>query len=185
MSNNVWFTSDPHFGHANVIKYCDRPFATSDEMDEAIIENWNTVVQPGDRVYLLGDVGFMKPGPLNALLYRLKGQKFLIRGNHDREATLKEISHHFVWVKEYFELKHEKQKIVLSHYPFLTWNGCHRGSWHLHGHCHGTLPAAVNEYARRLDVGVDCHGFMPISFAQVKRILEKREYRPVDHHTER
>lgn len=183
-SNRVWFTSDLHFGHKNVIKYSNRPFANVDEMDEAIVENWNKRVQPGDRVYLLGDVSFRESKKTNELLHRLKGEIFLIMGNHDEKRSYV-ASPRFVWVKDYFYLRYGEHKIILSHYPFLTWRGCHRGTFHLHGHCHGSLNPEFNKYARRMDVGVDCTNYAPISFEEVKEILEKREFRPVDHHDER
>lgn len=178
----VWFTSDLHLGHANVIKYCKRPFKDADEMDETLVRNWNSVVRPGDRVYVLGDLCFHKPEKAKQTIGRLMGNIYLIAGNHDRDGMLKACGDRFIWIKDYFELKHEGQKVILSHYPFLTWNGCHRGTWHLHGHCHGSLPEDVSRYARRLDVGVDCHDFMPVSFEDVKGILEKKEFRPIDHH---
>ena len=177
---NVWFTSDPHFGHSNIIKYCERPFSNVKEMDETLVRNWNAVVQPNDHVYLLGDVCFLRPDAAKKLLSRLLGRIHLVRGNHDKERFLTECSGRFEWIKDYFELTHEKQKIIMSHFPFLTWNKSHHGSWSLHGHCHGNLPD--DPHARRIDVGVDCHNFAPISFHEVKRIMAKKTFKPVDHH---
>ena len=78
---DIWVTSDTHFNHNNIIKYCDRPFADADEMNEALIENWNSVVKDGDIVYHLGDV--YMGGKIEPILRRLKGRKRLILGNHD------------------------------------------------------------------------------------------------------
>lgn len=181
----VWFTSDLHFGHARVIEFCKRPYTTVQEMNEALVRNWNSVVRPGDRVYVLGDLTFQRPEEAKKTLARLMGQVYLIAGNHDREGTLKVCADRFVWIKDYFELKVDEQRIIMSHYPFLTWNGCHKGSWHLHGHCHGSLPAEYNTYARRLDVGVDVHDYFPVDFDTVKQLLAKKEFRPVDHHGKR
>jgi calcineurin-like phosphoesterase family protein len=77
---DIWVVSDTHFGHDNIIKYCDRPFANATEMDEALIENWNSVVKDGDIVYHLGDVYFSEG---HKALPKLKGRKRLILGNHD------------------------------------------------------------------------------------------------------
>lgn len=188
--SNIWFISDTHFGHANVIKYCDRPFSSADEMDEAIVTNWNSVVRKGDLVYHLGDVCFLKPDRARSLLDRLSGQIFLVKGNHDREQVLKACASRFVWVRDYHELTVSAsrgpfltigdQKIVLCHFPFMTWNKSHRGSWHLHGHCHGNLPDDPG--ALRIDVGVDCHGFMPVSLDRVRELMSLKTFEPVDHH---
>jgi calcineurin-like phosphoesterase family protein len=177
---NVWFTSDPHFGHANIIKYCERPFSDIQEMNETLVRNWNAMVRPNDRVYLLGDVCFLRPDDAKRLLSRLMGRIYLVKGNHDKEQFLSECSGRFEWVKDYFELTHEKQKIIMSHFPFLTWNKSHHGSWSLHGHCHGNLPD--DPHALRIDVGVDCHDFRPISFNEIKKIMAKKTFKPVDHH---
>jgi len=80
MPRDIWVTSDTHFNHDNIIKYCDRPFANADEMNEALIENWNSVVKEGDIVYHLGDVYMTGNGHL---LKKLNGRKRLILGNHD------------------------------------------------------------------------------------------------------
>lgn len=149
-------------------------------MNEALINNWNSVVKPGDRVYHLGDVCFMQPEDSKRLLARLNGQIFLIKGNHDRDNFLTKCHDAFVWVKDYFELYVGKQKIILSHYPFMTWNKSHHGSWHLHGHCHGSLPD--DSHALRIDVGVDCHGYRPISFDEIGTLMSKKSFKPIDHH---
>ena len=178
--DNVWFTSDTHFGHVNIIKYCDRPFESIELMNETIVSNWNAIVRPGDRVYHLGDVCFMQPYEAGKLLSRLNGQIYLVKGNDDKERFLSSCSKRFVWVKDYFELSVGKQKIVLSHFPFLAWNKSHHGSWSLHGHCHGNLPD--DPYALRIDVGVDCHGFKPVPFDQITELMALKTFKPVDHH---
>ena len=94
---SLFFTSDTHFGHTNIIKYCKRPFLLdpsrgfvdrnldTDEMDEALIKNWNSVVQPSDTLYHIGDLAFYKDQRKTMnLLRRLNGNKVLIRGNHDK-----------------------------------------------------------------------------------------------------
>ena len=80
---DIFVISDTHFGHANIIKYCDRPFADIDEMDEIMIQRWNSVVKPGDKVYHLGDVYMGDGDRFLKKFARLSGKKRLILGNHD------------------------------------------------------------------------------------------------------
>ena len=140
-------------------------------------------MQPGDIVYHLGDVAFYrKQVQVEALLSRLHGQKFLIRGNHDHKAVRK--AKGWAQVVDYKEVTVEidglKQHIVLFHYPMRTWNGAHHGTWALHGHCHGTLQENLG--ARTFDVGVDCWNYAPISLGEVAAKMENHTYEVVDHH---
>ena len=80
--NMIYFTADTHFGHENVIRFCSRPFSCAAEMDEALIENWNSRVKGNDTVYVLGDM-FFRSVNFEEILKRLKGKKRLIVGNHD------------------------------------------------------------------------------------------------------
>lgn len=184
--SRIWFTSDTHWGHANIVRYDGRPFTSIEEHDEALIERWNACVQSGDVVYHLGDVAFYKRvEQVEALLARLNGQKHHLYGNHDRDAVCRAKG----WASQehYRELKidlggERRQKIVLCHYPLMTWNGAHHGSWHLHGHCHGTLRGPATT---RLDVGVPCHGYRPVSIESVQAIMASRTYLVVDQHQDR
>lgn len=168
---DIWFTSDTHFNHENIIKYCDRPFSCLEEMEGAMFENWNSVVKRGDLVYHLGDfaITWGKRGSERVLdiLSRLNGCKHLIRGNHDR----KEIYKSSLWdsVDFYKEIKPAGRKIVLCHYSMRVWNQCHRGSWMLFGHSHGALlPEGLS-----MDVGVDSNNFSPISLDTVSSIIKR------------
>lgn len=176
---NIWFTADTHFGHKNIIKYTKRPYASTTEMDEALILNWNSVVGPEDDVYHLGDVALCSPERLSDILYRLNGRIHLIVGNHENSALA--LSDRFVWVKDYHELvvpdpsaHRGKRLIVLLHYAMRVWNASHHGSWQLYGHSHGTLPD--DPAALSFDAGVDCHGYKPISYAEVKAIMAKKNW---------
>ena len=175
----IWFTADTHFGHANIIKYVNRPFAHADEMDEAMMQVWNNTVQTGDTVYVLGDFSFHDVRKTNWILNRLKGNRLLIKGNHDSRKNLKK-TYGWGWVKDYYELKHEGKLVVLSHYPFQVWRDSHRGSWHLHGHSHGTLPSK----GKRMDVGVDALGFskLLISFEEVEIEMSTIKEYLADYH---
>ncbi len=176
-----WWTADPHLGHANIIKHCDRPFKDVDEMDRRLIENWNSIVSDDDTVYLLGDVALGSANKILRYLGQLNGKIHLIAGNHDKAVLKGTCAARFESISTLLEIwAGEKQKIVMCHYPMLTWNKSNRGAWQLHGHCHGTL--TVTSDAKRLDVGVDCHEFKPISFDRIKRIMARKTFKPVDHH---
>lgn len=173
-----WYTSDTHFGHANVIRYSERPFQSVDEMDEAIIANWNRVVQPNHDVYHLGDFAFSK-NP-DRYLSRLNGRKHLIIGNHDSEITLK--STYWESVQPYLEVNENKLKIILSHYAMRVWNKSHYGAIMLYGHSHGSLPGSDQS----LDVGVDCWNYYPISLEHIQnRLATLPRYKNDDHHQPR
>lgn len=152
-----FFTADHHFGHANIIKYCNRPFDTVEEMDEVLIQRWNEVVRGQDVVIYAGDFT-LRNSYAQELIDRLKGNKIFLKGNHDK------------WIKQKRYIYHKKIKdhhVAVAHYPMESWqNSCH-GSWHLHGHCHGTMRVIPN----RLDVGVDCHNFYPVAFSQLDGLL--------------
>lgn len=182
---NNWFTSDLHFGHANIIQYCNRPYATVEEMDRALIDNWNSRVQPSDTVYVIGDVSFHRDrAKTKSLLGQLKGQINLVLGNHDTSLD-GDLLARFGWVKDLYTLKVDdpvahgnKQRIVLCHYAFRVWDQSHRGAWSLHGHSHGMLPDDPKLLS--IDVGVDCHNYFPISYAEVKAIMAKKTWKPFD-----
>lgn len=195
--SDVFFTADTHFGHAGIARYCSRsrgqfvldanPLADGavdvDAMDDAIIAEWNSIVGPHDHVYHLGDFSFRGAGPTTALIRRLRGRIHLVRGNHDRLSAGNEAL--FASVSDaYREIKVDGHRVVLCHYPLLTWNRAHRGAWHLHGHSHGSLRAPVTT---RLDVGIDsAHtlfgALRPFSWFDVREILSKRVYGVLDHH---
>lgn len=189
----VWFTSDTHFGHGNVIKYSNRPFASVEEMEYELIRRWNEVVKPGDTIYHLGDVAFIsKPEPLVKIISQLKGQKHLVLGNHDNEKLFRspEVARHWQTISHYKEIKVSdpemdlgRKRIVLLHYAMKVWNQRHYGAWQLYGHSHGTLPDPKDSL--QLDVGVDCHNYYPISYEQVKVLMAEKHNTVVDHHDDR
>lgn len=177
----IWFTSDTHFGHKNIIQYTQRPFESVEEMDETMIERWNERVAPNDSVYHLGDVGLCPAPQLKEILDRLNGSIFLITGNHEKSAL--ECKRRFEWIKDYYELRvadpdadNGRQKIMLMHYAMRVWNGSHRGNFHLYGHSHGSLPD--DPTMRSFDIGVDCHNFYPLSYEEVKAIMMKKNWTP-------
>jgi calcineurin-like phosphoesterase family protein len=168
-----WFTSDTHFGHANALKF-GRPFSTMEEMDETMIAHWNTAIGVDDEVWHLGD--FAWPKKPDRYLERLRGKLHLVIGNHDH----KESRTHPRWqsAQHFVELKTEKGAIVLCHYALEVWNKSHYGVPHFHGHSHGNLRAR----GRRLDVGVDPHGFAPLSEEKALELALSHEPWTPDHH---
>lgn len=126
--SEVFVISDTHFGHTNIIKYCNRPFNSVEEMDEALIENWNSVVGSQDKVYHLGDVTLS--AKKLAILDRLKGNKVLIRGNHDI-FRLKQYTPYFKDVRA----THEIGGYILSHIPVHD-SQKYRYKGNIHGHTH-------------------------------------------------
>jgi calcineurin-like phosphoesterase family protein len=131
-------------------------------MDEAMIENWNKLVKPNDFIYHLGDFGF---GDCLSIFRRLRGRKYLIKGNHDRNPTLK---FDWTWVKDTAMITVNNEYIWLSHYAHRSWNRSFHGSWHLFGHAHGKL----GPYAGSMDIGVDGHDFKPWNFDELAPIIE-------------
>ncbi|MFY0630156.1 MAG: metallophosphoesterase family protein [Flavobacteriaceae bacterium] len=179
--SKIYFTSDHHFGHKNIIKFSGRPFKNVNEMDEVLIQRWNEKVNPEDEVYHLGDVGLSSSGKLRKILDRLNGKIYLINGNHEKSAQ--DCHTRFEWIKDYYELvvkddefERGEQLIVLFHYSMREWNASHWGTYHLYGHSHGTL--SDDPTSRSFDIGVDCHNFYPLSYEEVKAIMKTKNWRP-------
>ena len=165
----IWFTSDTHFGHLNIMKYCKRPFKSIEEHDEELIRRWNERVKPNDTVYHLGDFAWFGPLKCDEYLSRLNGFKHLILGNHDRMQRMRKT---IGWesIQPYLEIKIDNQQaVMLFHYRMVVWNKKHYGSWALHGHSHGTLPLS-GDYT--LDVGVDCWDYYPISVEIIREAFK-------------
>ena len=175
-----WFIADTHLGHFNILRFCNRPFKTIEEHDETIINNWNSVVRPDDTVYHLGDFAFRSARDPNQYAKRLNGKKFLILGNHDKHLPDKEftiLGHYHVLKQAVFGRNSDDPPlIVLCHYPFSSWASAFHGSYHLFGHVHGRS-AAYDTNSLRLDVGVDCHHFYPISYDEVKVLMKAKNWR--------
>lgn len=162
--NKIWFTSDSHFGHRNVIEHDKRPFkaancscvpatdtkhryvcqACVDEMDRILIDKWNSQVNKNDTVWHLGDLCFRSKMPADWYIKRLNGRINIVWGNHDdsREAAFKYRDLFTSW-QDYKYLKINGQKITLFHYKCEVWRSSGRGSWHLYGHSHGNIKPKV------------------------------------------
>lgn len=183
-----FFTSDTHFGHPNILRYSNRPFQDIGDHDRQLTERWNRVVHPADTVYHLGDFCLGKPERAIELARSLHGHKHLILGNHDRHLEKNKdflACFESVGVLKTIKIPDEtlpgrNQLIVLCHYAMLVWDRSHYGVWQLHGHSHGSLPE--DPHALRLDVGVDCHGYRPVGYEQIRTLMGTKSFRPVDHH---
>ena len=159
----IWFTSDTHFGHNNIIYYDKRPFKTIAEHDRELITRWNSVVSLDDEVYHLGDFCLHRSREIvDSILSQLNGIKMLVKGNHDSKAVTK--SPHWLFVTHYHEMVVDNQHICLQHYRKMKWNKDNEGSWMLHGHSHGASSAAYNI----LDIGTMLWNYTPISFEMVR-----------------
>ncbi len=169
----MFFTADTHFGHANIIRYCKRPFANAGEMDEFIIGEWNKVVGKNDVIYHLGDFSRKDRGLAEWILKRLNGRKFLCLGSHDKHML--KLAGYFEEIRESFLLDIGKNQFVfLSHYLHKVWPRSHYGSWHLFGHSHGRMNNYARQEGKLLDVGVDNHDFKPWSLDEVAEVMATR-----------
>lgn len=169
MSQNVFFVSDPHFGHAGVCRFTDkngvkiRPWSDPKEMDEALVENWNRVVRPQDKVYCLGDVVMNRKSL--PILDRLNGSKRLVRGNHDI-FKLKEYTRFF---EEIYGVR-VLEGFILSHIPLHRESVVPRFGVNVHGHLHTNY---INDPAY-LSVCVEQINFTPISLEDARKLVTKQ-----------
>lgn len=201
-SENLYFTSDLHLGHANIIQYCNRPFDGVHKMDLAIIANWNDTITDDDIVFILGDFCWrLNSAAIKWYINELKGRKILILGNHDKsekvyQGLLEKVYDGFINIKvRDLTAKEGYQRLTLCHYPMLSWYQSHRGAWQLFGHMHNETLHSIEDaekggeevsdflkseykYSDRLrknqyDVGVDGNNFTPLSYEKVKKIILK------------
>ncbi len=161
-----FFTSDEHYGHRNIIKYCRRPFDDVREMDYELIKRHNSVVGDNDIVIHGGDFTLANRTIAERHIAELNGKHFFLKGSHD--AWLGESAH------EIWEKKIDGQPIVVCHYAMRVWSRSHYGSWQLYGHSHGTLEPVGKQW----DIGVDNNDFYPVSFKQIVKIMESRPDNP-------
>lgn len=182
----IWFTSDMHYGHEGVIKYCKRPFINLKEMEDTLTNNWCKKINSNDTVYVLGDMCLGKYSEYKEVLSLLPGKKILIRGNHDGWS---EGQYNKLGFTVYHELKLKLlgKMVRLSHYPYTIpwwkrWNVFPselrymdrrppriEDEYLLHGHTH-------KKYKRRdnmIHVGVDAWNFKPVSLNEIASLLDK------------
>jgi len=176
--DSIWFSSDHHFGHFNIIGFANRPFQTVEEMNKTMIDNWNAVVQPTDTVYHLGDLTLNDYNYAGNIIQQLNGTICLVTVpfHHDKRWYDKSFyyngeydyytgsGHKLIYCQPIELLKVDlgkewPLKITLCHYPLEEWEASYHQALHFHGHSHGTLPYKIN----RVDVGCDCWDFAPVS----------------------
>lgn len=193
--SELWFTADLHLGHGNIIKYCQRPWLSGNEViqtqgaprgggkissetverhDTALIEAINEQVGKNDVLWILGDFSLCPLEEARCYRERIHCREVnLVRGNHDLlcyEALFKRVIDQGM-------IKHLGRKIWLNHYPMRSWDKAFHGSWHLYGHVHGRLMEedAANPRLLARDVGVDATGYRPVSFSGLAEYMRPRE----------
>jgi calcineurin-like phosphoesterase family protein len=185
----TWFTSDLHFGHANIIRYSGRPFVDVDEMHEVLTDRWNTNVQPDDTVWVLGDVALGRLDDVLPLVATLNGRKHLLAGNHDR-CWAGHGSRSDGWTERYlqagFAEVHQGEarvpvcgrSMLACHFPYRGDSHDHdryveqrpvdTGEWLLHGHVHERW----RQRGRMINVGVDAWNQQPVSEHELNALIE-------------
>ncbi len=170
----LWFTSDLHLCHQNILTFTKRPWDTVEEMARGLIDNINECVAETDTLCILGDLSMR--GQHEEVMEYLGGIRCrhlqLVRGNHDLDWSGRGV---FESVDDYRDIKYNKMRLIACHYPFMTWNGIFHGTVHVHGHIH-SAGTHYNELQRergyrRYDVGVDANGFRPVSVAQIREFF--------------
>jgi len=178
----IFFTADLHLGHANIIKHCNRPFSSVEEMDEHLISAWRSCVRSNDSVYILGDLIFRNTASPESYLSRLSGKKHLILGNHDKDWIKKvDMTQVFVSVERFAEISDGQHKITLCHYPLMSWNRIAKGSYMVHGHIHNNRDAMyftlMREMPNLLNAGVEINEYRPVSFDEL--VINNRIFKSI------
>ena len=175
---HTFFTSDTHFNHAGIIRLCNRPFKNVEQMNETLIANWNRVIGPDDTVFHLGDFCLGGAAEWTKVQDRLNGKIILILGNHDLKNMRQSYINRFEHVAMQMRIEIGNQKIYLCHFPFLCFEGGYKNVWQLFGHVHTRVNNTGIDadrlqylYPTQYDVGVDNNNFTPISFNQVRDII--------------
>ena len=161
-----FFTADEHYGHSNIIRYCNRPFKNSGEMDAEIIKRHNERIGKNDTVIHAGDFSLLKEDSVQKYISQLNGKHLFLRGSHD------------YWFPENANTIWEKmingQYVVVCHYAMRVWARSHYNSWQLFGHSHGGLEPIGKQW----DIGLDNNNFYPLSFEEIREIMKNRPDNP-------
>ena len=168
-----YYIADTHFDHANIIRHCNRPFETVEQMNETLIENINAIVKNEDDLYFLGDFAFRSKDPLS-FAARINGRKHLILGNHDKDqGTAKEpdFLNEFVEYRQYATITDNGRRVVLFHYPIVAWDGHFKGSYHLFGHVHNSVELpwfdAMEGIVNCFNVSAEATGYRPVTLDEL------------------
>ena len=169
----IYFTSDLHLGHANVIRHCNRPFFSAEEMDEILIRNWNSRVTNNDTIYILGDLMFRNQKLPEEYLRQLKGKKHLIIGNHDRDWMKKcDLNKYFLSVEKMNFISDGQHQMTLCHYPMMSWPHiarCYMVFGHIHNNTDADYWPLIRKNPLMLNACVDVNGLMPVTFDEMVR----------------
>lgn len=169
----IYFTSDLHLGHHGIITMQNRPFDSVEEMNQALVRNYNAFVHKGDTVYILGDIcHHMKVEEANEIISQMHGEKYLLIGNHDKKYD----PGLFCKMSDFMTVSFNGRYFALMHYPLMSWPKKKSGSIHLHGHIHADQLYNIRnreEGIRRYDVGVDANQFLPVSLQQIQAFFDE------------
>ena len=185
--SGIFFTSDTHFCHKKILEFCDRPWNSIEEHDETLIDNWNSIITPDDTVFHLGDFCFGGAPKWKEILKQLNGHIYLIKGNHDDKNLEASLYSYFEDVVYQARILIGKQTIYLNHFPFLCFAHGNPITYptsyniNLFGHVHSG-PNSTSEdisrlnflYPTQYDVGVDNNCYKPISWEDIKLIIENK-----------
>jgi len=167
--NNIWFTSDIHFGHKNVLIYDNRDFKDIYVHDNAIIDNWNSKIDDNDYVFFLGDFSLSNNGYTESILLRLNGIKHFIKGNHDKKPSIKLFEKYGTFLGEQKTVEIDKKHtVILNHFSMQSWDRKHLGTWHLFGHDHS---GNLKPIGKSLNVAIHLNNYYPINFETIKNKL--------------
>jgi calcineurin-like phosphoesterase family protein len=177
---SIWFSSDWHLSHANIIRYANRPFKSVYDMDEVIIDNFFKTINSGDTLYFLGDLSFNKESDVRVinLLQKQNIRTFFLMGNHDKAMRTDEVrraikdSTVFKGIWDRLDEHIEGQEVTMEHYPMLSFKGSHFNAWQLYGHHHSDISDVAT--GKKLNVCVDHHDFRPWSWEQVVEYMSRR-----------
>ncbi len=163
----IFYTSDLHLGHANIIKLCNRPFADVNEMNNALIENWNNRVTNNDTVCIVGDLCFRAENP-ESLIAQLKGRKHLIIGNHGN-SWLKKVdsAKYFKSVERMLVFGNGKCKVTLCHYPMMSFEGDYLIYGHIHNNKNANYWPLLSKMENALNASVEVSEYSPVTFEEL------------------
>ena len=166
-----FYIADMHLGHENVIPYDNRPFRSVNEMNRALIDNWNRQVGKDADVYIIGAFSYRSETDPAWYLEQLKGKKHLIQGNHDGELLKNsKAMEYLVSVDKMLFVKDGRERIVLCHFPVAEWNGFRHGAWHIYGHIHAWRSRTaefMDEQKKALNAGCMLNGYEPVTFKEL------------------
>ncbi len=184
-TNDLFFASDYHLFHSNILKKDNRPFNDVNEMNKHLINNWNKKVPKNGIIFYLGDLSArVGKAKLKSIVDSLNGKIYFILGNHDDPKTIEQLNR-FELIVDYLLLKvidkdASSQEIVLSHYPILSWDKKHIGAWHLHGHSHQNIINTESGllYYRQKVIDISVNGtkdYSPYSYKEIQDIMNKKQ----------